>query len=267
MDRLSNELLKPMVFPAFPRLDEINDFFKGLSVEFLKNGTYLLCQIIGAITKNSDICDFPKTLEATDVNNECIYRAGILTADVALMISGVIMTVLGISSIIGGSVTSVGGIAATGTGVGALVGIPTIVVSSGVVVSGVVQSVSGVSLVYSSVKSFSGDLDELNRCKETAKDFEERISRLDPNDRSVAIKEKSRQVAKDKGLEKDRKLSKRYNRDVYQDPKTKDYYSLDERHVRFEHLNKRGKHLEEVDFDFNRTKPADLSGGHDVNVK
>ena len=34
------------------------------------------------------------------------------------------------------------------------------------VVSGVVQSVSGVSLVYSSVKSFSGDLDELNRAKE-----------------------------------------------------------------------------------------------------
>ena len=166
MDRLSNELLKPMGFPAFPRLDEINDFFKGLSVEFLKNGTYLPCQIIGAITKNSDICDFPKTLEATDVNNECIYRAGILTADVASMISGVIMTVLGISSIIGGSVTSVGGIAATGTGVGALVGIPTIVVSSGVVVSGVVQSVSGVSLVYSSVKSFSGDLDEFNRAKE-----------------------------------------------------------------------------------------------------
>ena len=169
MDRLSNELLKPMVFPAFPRLDEINDFFKGLSVGILKNGTYLPCQIIGAITKNSDICDFPKTLEATDVNNECIYRAGILTADVASMISGVIMTVLGISSIIGGSVTSVGGIAATGTGVGALVGIPTIVVSSGVVVSGVVQSVTGVSLVYSSVKSFSGDLDDFNRAKEKKK--------------------------------------------------------------------------------------------------
>ena len=166
LDRLSNELLKPMVFPAFPRLDEINDFFKGLSVGILKNGTYLPCQIIGVITKNSDICDFPKTLEATDVNNECIYRAGILTADVASMISGVIMTVLGISSIIGGSVTSVGGIAVTGTGVGALVGIPTIVVSSGVVVSGVVQSVSGVSLVYSSVKSFSGDLDEFNMAKE-----------------------------------------------------------------------------------------------------
>ena len=34
------------------------------------------------------------------------------------------------------------------------------------VVSGVVQSVSGVSLVCSSVKSFSGDLDEFNRAKE-----------------------------------------------------------------------------------------------------
>ena len=246
MDRLSNKLLKPMGFPAFPRLDEINDFFKGLSVGILKNGTYLPCQIIGAITKNSDICDFPKTLEATDVNNECIYRAGILTADVASMISGVIMTVLGISSIIGGSVTSVGGIAVTGTGVGALVGIPTIVVSSGVVVSGVVQSVSGVSLVYSSVKSFSGDLDEFNKATKGVKNNTESGEIPDyvkddrvPLDKETVLtnKEYKKTKFKIKGAQVYKKGEQYYYRDTFHKGKA----------AHLEVFNKRGIHIGEAD--------------------
>jgi len=56
-------------------------------------------------------------------------------------------------------------------------------------------------------------------------------------------------------------------KDVYKDPQTGDLYSVDPQHGRFEHLNKKGKHLGEVDFDFNTTKPADTSGRHDINIK
>ena len=50
-------------------------------------------------------------------------------------------------------------------------------------------------------------------------------------------------------------------------PKTKDLYAVDSQHGTFEHCNRRGKHLGEVDFDFNNTKPADTSGQHDLIVK
>ena len=56
-------------------------------------------------------------------------------------------------------------------------------------------------------------------------------------------------------------------RDIYKDPKTGEYYSVDTQHGRFEHLDKRGNHLGEVNFDFNGTKSADISGGHNINVK
>ncbi len=56
-------------------------------------------------------------------------------------------------------------------------------------------------------------------------------------------------------------------RDVYKNPKTGEYYSLDTQHGRFEYLSKRGKHLGEVNFDFDFTKPADMSGGHNLKTK
>ena len=54
---------------------------------------------------------------------------------------------------------------------------------------------------------------------------------------------------------------------MYKDPKTGKLYSVDELHGSFESTNARGKHLGEFDFDFNQTKPADTSGGHDLKVK
>ncbi|MCB5540311.1 colicin E3/pyocin S6 family cytotoxin [[Ruminococcus] lactaris] len=51
---------------------------------------------------------------------------------------------------------------------------------------------------------------------------------------------------------------------MYKDTKTGEYYSVDTQHGRFEHLNKRGQHLGEVDFDFNPTKEMDTSGRHDI---
>ena len=61
-------------------------------------------------------------------------------------------------------------------------------------------------------------------------------------------------------------VSRKNNRDVYTDPKSKDLYSVDTQHGRFEHCNKRGKHLGEVDFDLKPTKGPDNSGGHDLIV-
>jgi len=102
---------------------------------------------------------------------------------------------------------------------------------------------------------------------ETTAGFEKRISKLPPNERVAAVKEKAKEVAKDNGLVKDSNASKKTGRDVYKDPQTGDLYSVDTQHGRFEHLNKKGKHLGEVDFDFNTTKPADTSGRHDINIK
>ena len=102
--------------------------------------------------------------------------------------------------------------------------------------------------------------------EENLDDFEESLNKLPANERVAKVKEKAQKVAKEKGLVKDAKLSRINGRDIYRDPKSGDYYSVDTQHGRFEHLNKRGKHLGEVDFEFNNTKPADISGGHDINI-
>lgn len=91
---------------------------------------------------------------------------------------------------------------------------------------------------------------------------------MSPNDRVAAIKAEINRIVKEKGLIKDNKLSKINNRDIYQDPNTGELYAVDTQHGRFEKINsKNGKHLGEVDIDFNPTKPADKSGGHDIKIK
>lgn len=101
----------------------------------------------------------------------------------------------------------------------------------------------------------------------STKEFNEAISKMDSNERVATVKQEARAVADNKGLSKNNKLSRINNRDVYSDPKTKDLYAVDSQHGTFEHCNRRGKHLGEVDFDFNDTKPADTSGQHDLIVK
>ena len=258
-------------------LQSEKDFMDGVRVGFLKNMTKLPFNLAGFVLNSREVQDMPDKLESSDVEDEGAYVGGKITADVVTTVLGIIGIVSGVGQVVTGLAGDVGGGALCASGVGIPAGVAVVAGSTTLVVAGAAEVAASASLVYSSVSNFGRDVDELNKAKEkaekekqnseTAKEFEERISKLDPNDRSVAIKEKSKQVAKDRGLEKDRKLSKRYNRDIYQDPNTKEYYSLDERHGRFEHLNKRGKHLEEVNFDFIRTKPADPSGGHDINVK
>ena len=99
------------------------------------------------------------------------------------------------------------------------------------------------------------------------KGFNEKISKMAPSDRVANVKQTAKDIADKAGLKKDSRVSKLNGRDVYVDPKTGNYYSVDTQHGTFEVTNSRGKHLGECDYNFNGTKPADTSGGHDLKVK
>ena len=97
--------------------------------------------------------------------------------------------------------------------------------------------------------------------------FEKEISKMSPNDRVAAVKTKAKEICDEKGFIKDNKLSKINERNVYRDTKTGKLYAVDSQHGRFEMTNAKGKHQGEVNFDFEQTKPADKSGGHDLKIK
>ena len=117
------------------------------------------------------------------------------------------------------------------------------------------------------VSGFGVLVHNASRKYSSTKEFNEAISKMDTSERAATVKQEARAVADNNGLSKNNKLSRINNRDVYSDPKTKDLYAVDSQHGTFEHCNRRGKHLGEVDFDFNNTKPADTSGQHDLIVK
>lgn len=98
-------------------------------------------------------------------------------------------------------------------------------------------------------------------------EFEKALHDMEPSERVATVKSEAKAVAEEYGFIKNKKISANNNRDVYENPRTKDLYSVDTQHGRFEHCNKRGKHLGEVDFDFNVTKGPDKSGRHDLRVK
>ena len=100
----------------------------------------------------------------------------------------------------------------------------------------------------------------------STKEFELAIHNMNPGERVAAVKSKAKIVAKKKGLVKDKNISNMNKRDVYKNPKTKELYSVDTQHGRFEHCNRQGRHLGEVDFDLKHTKSADKSGKHDLIV-
>ena len=100
----------------------------------------------------------------------------------------------------------------------------------------------------------------------SAKEFNEAISQMDTSERVATVKKEARAVAEEKGFSKNSNVTRKNSRDVYTDLNNKDLYAVDSQHGTFEHCNKRGKHLGEVDFDFNPTKPADPSGRHDLKI-
>ena len=99
------------------------------------------------------------------------------------------------------------------------------------------------------------------------KDFEKKISKMSPNERVASIRAKADEVASQKGLSVDRLLSNKTGRRIYKDESTGIRYSVDTQHGRFEKLTEQGKHLGEVDFNFNPTKGPDLSGSHNLKFK
>lgn len=92
---------------------------------------------------------------------------------------------------------------------------------------------------------------------------------MSPSDRVAAVKTEVNRIVNEKGLIKDNKLTRINDRDVYRNPDTGELFSVDTQHGRFESLNpKNGKHLGEVDIDFNPIKNSiDKSGGHDLKMK
>jgi filamentous hemagglutinin len=123
-------------------------------------------------------------------------------------------------------------------------------------------------IIYATDFVAASGIESTNKGISKVTDFEKEISKMSPNDRVAAVKTEVNSIVNKRGLIKDNKLSKINNRDVYQDPNTGELYAVDTQHGRSEKINsKNGKHLGEVNFDFNPTKSADKSGGHDLKLK
>lgn len=115
----------------------------------------------------------------------------------------------------------------------------------------------------SSSSEDEGDVHKLRADK-----FEKKISKMPANERVAAVNEEAEKIARVNGWEKRSDISKRNNgRKVYLDKKNKNLYSVDTQHGRLEKTNINGKHLGEFDFGLKQTKPADLSGRHNLIVK
>ena len=99
-------------------------------------------------------------------------------------------------------------------------------------------------------------------------DFEKIIPNLSPGERVARIREVGEQVAKHNGWEKNARLSKINNRDIYTDKKSGAHFSLDTQHGEFEMLDKRGKHQGAIKFDGKpKENSIDTKGGHDIIVR
>ncbi|HEX6431318.1 MAG TPA: RHS repeat-associated core domain-containing protein [Niastella sp.] len=103
----------------------------------------------------------------------------------------------------------------------------------------------------------------LNARPETAKAFEERISKMPPGERVIAVNGKVAKVAGKNGWEKDSRITRLNGRDVYKDAGG-NLYAADTQHGRIEYNDKRGKHLGEYDIDGVKQKSADTKGRHDL---
>lgn len=101
----------------------------------------------------------------------------------------------------------------------------------------------------------------------TVGEFEKSLAFLSPRERVAMVKETAPQVAAANSMVKDNLLTKKNGgRDVYRG-QDGNLYALDTQHGRFEVVSPKGKHLGEVDFSMQISKPADPSGGHNLKVK
>jgi hypothetical protein len=102
----------------------------------------------------------------------------------------------------------------------------------------------------------------------SAEEFENSLIHLSPSERGAAIRIRAREIAAKKNWVKRSDLAARNGKhEIYWDAMTEKYYSIDGIHGRFEVCDKRGKHLGEVDFDFNQIPESiDLEGHHNILV-
>lgn len=100
----------------------------------------------------------------------------------------------------------------------------------------------------------------------TVKDFEASLANLPPGERVAKIKSMSDQLAGSRGWTRARNIERlNPNRTIYTDGTS--FYSLDTQHGRFEKLNKKGKHMGEVNMCLNEKGKKYSSGGHDIRSK
>ena len=97
-------------------------------------------------------------------------------------------------------------------------------------------------------------------------EFYQKTSKLSPGERIAEFKQAGARVAEGNNWTKNNKLSKRFDRDVYNDSDG-NIYSLDTQHGEFEVLDKKGTHQGAIDFEGTKVKDADTSGGHDFDLK
>ncbi|QQB36310.1 hemagglutinin repeat-containing protein [Achromobacter deleyi] len=125
----------------------------------------------------------------------------------------------------------------------------------------------GAAAVAGGIKRGNGGSPLTSSGRQTAAQLEASIHRLPPGERVALIKNAVAKVVRENGMVKDSKLSKINGRDVYRS-KDGNLYALDTQHASFERLDaKSGKHLGEVDFNFEMISPADQTGRHDLKVK
>ena len=100
----------------------------------------------------------------------------------------------------------------------------------------------------------------------TVKDFEASLVKLPPGERVAKIKSMAEQVASSRSWTRAKNIERlNPKRTIYTDGTN--FYSLDTQHGRFEKLNKKGKHMGEVDMCLNEKGKQDSSGGHDIRIK
>jgi hypothetical protein len=95
--------------------------------------------------------------------------------------------------------------------------------------------------------------------------FENRISQLPANQRVPEVIAEAERQAAHLGYARDRRVSAINNRDVFRDPSSGHYYSVDTQHGRFEHCDARGTHLEEVKLD-GTPVPNSQSNDHSIRI-
>lgn len=100
----------------------------------------------------------------------------------------------------------------------------------------------------------------------TVKDFKASLVKLPPGERVAKIKSMAEQVASSRSWTRAKNIERlNPKRTIYTDGTN--FYSLDTQHGRFEKLNKKGKHMGEVDMCLNEKGEQDSSSEHDIRIK